>query len=501
MTHNKDSINKPIPEPGQERSLPGSDWKDQVVPAAEVLPNCQAPVPASPRSIPEPSMKRFSSLDDLILILNHNGYILEVNKPALRQLDYTLSELEGSSIADLYPENKSELIHARIHAMKLQDTALFKEPIRTKDGFTIPVETRLSWGDWREQRVLFWVSRGNSAVENSSYEAVEHASVFFRTVYDTAAVPVVFFHLDGKILEANQSFQELAGRQRDQLLNRKFQNLLPEEEILLHKKRLQKIISGSGSHSQHYETRIYTKNSTIHVNCLLLMIRGQNGKPLYFINHMQNVTPRKKFEEQLQHLATHDPLTDLPNRTMLQDRFVHAVSIAKRHGKLIGLVLLDLDDFKVINDSHGHEIGDRLLIEIANRLRSAVRESDTVARIGGDEFVILLEGISNSRDALKVLEKALDKLSEPVSCDELTLDISASAGLSTYPFDGDTLARLLRSADFAMYNAKGMGNGRIGLPEFPGTREQLAMFNLDELELEKQEKDPPSENDNSHQSK
>ncbi|MBN1264960.1 MAG: sensor domain-containing diguanylate cyclase [Anaerolineales bacterium] len=492
MNANKDTFDSSsFPEPGQKQSFPGPEWAQQeaLVPEVPTDSDIQSK-PDSPVLLADSALQRFSSLDDLILILDRDGLILEVNKPALKQLDYTLTELAGTFISCLYPADKTERVNSRLRAMSLQNSASFIEPVRTKDGFLVPVETRLSWGKWQEEDVLFWVSRGIHAVESSDREVRAHATEFFETVYSTAAVPIVFFDLDGKILQMNQAFEELIEGSREELLQNQFQNFLPQEDILLHKQRIQQIISGNTSHSQQYEAQICSNSATIHVNCLLLMIRGQNGKPLYFINHMQNVTQQKKYEEQLQYLATHDPLTDLPNRTMLQDRFQHAVSIAKRHGKLIGLVCLDLDDFKLINDTYGHEIGDRLLINIAGKLSSAIRESDTIARIGGDEFVILLEGIVNSRDALKVLEKTLTMVSEPVLIDDHLLAVSASAGISTFPFDGDTLAQLLRVADFAMYQAKEMGSGRIGLPDFLTTSEQLSLFNLSELE--EPEQDPES---------
>jgi len=435
---------------------------------------------ARPLNSEEDALRRFSSLDDLVLILSPEGRILEANVPALTQLAFTRAQLEGSALSILYPEASHGTISSRLHAMSLHTSADFVETVRTCDGFIIPMQTRLSWGEWQRRRVIFWVSRGLRSGADSSYAINAHAHEFFQTIYHSAAVPVIFFNLNGRILEMNEAFLELTGKTRESLLYQNFHDLLQAEDIPLHMQRIQKIIDGEINHSQQYEEKLAPGGTVIHLSCLLLLIRDNDGQPMYFINHLQNVTTQKQVEQQLQHMATHDPLTNLPNRTMIQDRFQHAVSIARRSGKLISLVCLDLDNFKLINDTYGHEAGDQILIHISDRLRSAVRESDTIARIGGDEFVILLEGMLNSRDALKVLEKTLDILAEPIEIDNHQFSISASAGISTFPFDGETLAQLLPVADFAMYQAKEQGDGRIGLPENLVTRTQLSMFNLDE---------------------
>ena len=159
----------------------------------------------------------------------------------------------------------------------------------------------------------------------------------------------------------------------------------------------------------------------------------------------------RKFER---HLAYHDNLTGLPNRQLFYDRLNHAVAHAKRHGYLLGVFFLDLDGFKQINDSLGHEIGDLLLKEVAQRLQGCVRESDTVARLSGDEFTVILENISRKQDAATIAEKILKKLSEPIVLDGNEPIISTSIGISLFPNDGNDTKTLLKQADTAMYRVK-----------------------------------------------
>jgi diguanylate cyclase (GGDEF)-like protein len=166
---------------------------------------------------------------------------------------------------------------------------------------------------------------------------------------------------------------------------------------------------------------------------------------------------RKKAEHQMEYLAHHDILTGLPNRVLVQDRFVHVKSQAERDGLKLALFFLDLDGFKTINDSLGHGVGDALLRQIAERLRSCVRESDTICRLGGDEFLVLLSNVSSADDTVPVLLKLLESLREPVYVDGRELSTSVSIGAAIYPDDGRDFDTLLKKADMAMYRAKDAG--------------------------------------------
>ncbi len=425
-------------------------------------------------------MERFSSLEDLIMILNADGVIHEVNQPFLSCSGYAFDALETASIFQIYPESVQEKMTSRIKAMPVQTSSTFLEPILTREGYLLPVETQLSWGTWNGMKALFWVSHVLPDLQNTAREALLHSAEFFRNQYENAAVPVMFFDLDGKILRVNRSFLTLTGYDSLEVHHKRTSDLIHFEDLQPHMQRIQHIIDEKLNHSQQFEERLISKQGhCLYTNNLLLLIRGKDNLPLYFINHIQDITSQKQEEEQLQHLATHDPLTNLPNRTLLNHRFEHAISIAKRQGKLVGVVYLDLDDFKLINDSHGHEIGDKVLIAVGKQLQSALRESDTIARIGGDEFVILLEGITCTRDVLTVLQKALDSISGHVVIDNYEYPVSTSTGFSIYPFDGNSLQQLLEAADQAMYRAKQEGAGGIKEPETEKTAQQLGLFPTD----------------------
>lgn len=168
---------------------------------------------------------------------------------------------------------------------------------------------------------------------------------------------------------------------------------------------------------------------------------------------------RQDAETRLTHLATHDYLTNLPNRMLLEDRFVLAVARAERSGKKFGIVAIDLDKFKLVNDAHGHPFGDKVLVEVAWRLSEAVRSSDTCARVGGDEFTVLAEGINNKKDLRRVMEKLALSMKPEISIDGKQVFLTASMGASIYPNHGTQMEQLMKAADIALYQVKDVYSG------------------------------------------
>ena len=196
---------------------------------------------------------------------------------------------------------------------------------------------------------------------------------------------------------------------------------------------------------------------TRHVEMRVYVVRDGNGQYMRRAGVVRDVTERKRQEARIEHLAYHDALTGLPNRTMLMDRLAQALSHAQRAQQQLAVLFIDLDRFKLVNDSLGHPVGDQLLQEVARRLRGALREDDTVARVGGDEFQVVIGNVAGVADAARVAEKLMQVLGESFVLEGQELHVTASLGVSLFPRDGASGELLLKYADTALYEAKGEG--------------------------------------------
>ncbi len=184
---------------------------------------------------------------------------------------------------------------------------------------------------------------------------------------------------------------------------------------------------------------------------------------------LEDVTQRKRNEIELKHLATIDSLTGVPNRHLFFDRLEHALASAKRYESMISVLFVDLNEFKLVNDTYGHQTGDELLKMVAERLQKRIRESDTLARLGGDEFGVLLGAIEDSESAILVARNLLDVMAAPFSIKGTEVEVGATIGISFYPLDGKDSVTLISRADAAMYGAKQKGKSMLGTYSECGT--------------------------------
>jgi diguanylate cyclase (GGDEF)-like protein/PAS domain S-box-containing protein len=196
-----------------------------------------------------------------------------------------------------------------------------------------------------------------------------------------------------------------------------------------------------------------------------IVSRGAKGEPVLMCGTRQEITDRKRDEETILHMATHDPLTNLPTLRLARDRLEMAAAIAKRQKRPMATLFVDIDGFKAINDTWGHDAGDRVLKEIAARLASSVRESDTAARIGGDEFLVVLSNLASRDDAALVARKMLDAFARPIGIAEGDVAVGLSVGIAVYPDDGAGPDELIKAADGAMYRVKRAGKNNYGFAE------------------------------------
>jgi diguanylate cyclase (GGDEF)-like protein/PAS domain S-box-containing protein len=299
----------------------------------------------------------------------------------------------------------------------------------------------------------------------------------FRVLAETAPCAIVVVQ-GSHIRYANEATTRIYGYSFEEMGRLDFWQLAhPESRDLVRERGLAH--QRGASAPPRYEFQIVRKNGEIRWLDYSAGMIELDGKPAVLATAF-DVTDRKRAEEQMKNLAHHDPLTGLPNRLLFADRLTMALAQAHRQAQKLAILFLDLDRFKVINDSLGHTAGDHLLQAVAQRIARTVREGDTVARVGGDEFALLLPAIARGENAARVAEKLLEALRQPLSIDGRELFVSGSLGITIYPDDGVDPETLVKNADAAMYRAKDQGRDdyRLYAPAMNATAtERLALEN------------------------
>jgi PAS domain S-box/diguanylate cyclase (GGDEF) domain len=275
---------------------------------------------------------------------------------------------------------------------------------------------------------------------------------------ESASDVLVIADLEGKVEYVNAAFERITGVPKSAALGSRralFGLSDPEAEAALAAVRAGELWRGE------IETR-RADGALIVEEVTIAPVLGLGGEPERLVAGLRDITERRRLQEKLERLAHYDSLTGLPNRTLFFDRLDGAVARAKREGRRFALLFLDLDGFKAVNDSYGHDAGDYLLFELGKRLRASIRDSDTAGRMGGDEFTVLLENISHPEDATAVAEKIRAAICAPAALPEGTLvTVGASIGIAVFPEDGEDGEAVLKAADSAMYAVKlASGNPR-----------------------------------------
>lgn len=291
-------------------------------------------------------------------------------------------------------------------------------------------------------------------------------------VFENTVEGIVIADGEGRVQMVNPAFSEITGYSAQEVMGREFDILRPDPHDPTFYEDVWEGLVTTGRWSGEYWNR--RKNGQAYPEWLTIgLIRDPQGQTNNFMAIFHDITEIKRSQDQLHHQANHDALTGLPNRLLFRDRLSQALAHAKRNSLQLALLFIDLDNFKHINDSMGHEVGDLLLKEVAGRLVTCVREEDTVARLGGDEFTLVLHEVKGERGAVQVARKVLESLARPMNLKDNEVRIGASIGITLYPADGEDLASLLRNADMAMYRAKRQGRNTYQL--FTSTMQEEAV--------------------------
>lgn len=396
-----------------------------------------------------------NGVPEAILTLSKDGHIQQVNPAAEGVLAATQQQLAGVNVLRFFSSNDT------IHSF---DDVILKSAIGTEfegqryDESAFSMLLSLSRVQTQDEDV--WVCVITDVTSSKTTEKrLQQTTIELNAILDNAMVGIAFLR-DRHFVRVNQKFEELFGYQREDIEGQSTQCLY----------------QNPNAYEQFGEEAYYQLASGDNYEAQLELLRsdGQafwcamSGKAIDAqkprdgsIWLFEDITKQRENEEHLTRLASVDVLTGLPNRTVFTDRVEHAIHKASRDSGRLAVFFLDLDHFKHINDSLGHKAGDLLLAEVANRIKSCLREGDTVARLGGDEFTILLEDIRSAEYVGKVAEKVIQEMTKPYQIESTEVNVSPSIGISLYPADGRDVDMLIRNADAAMYHAKKVGRNNF----------------------------------------
>jgi len=309
--------------------------------------------------------------------------------------------------------------------------------------------------------------------------ALRRSEEQFRLTMEHTPVGFALLDLDGRLRRVNRSLCRLFGYQADELRDRTLGDLTHADEIAELSHQIRGVLRGEQDSLDLERRFVRRSGETLWGRLSVALARDDADQPAYLILQIQDVTESRRTHNLLTHLALHDPLTGLPNRTLVLDRIQKALDRGRRTGRHVAVLFCDVDHFKVINDSMGHEVGDAVLVEVSRRLQKALRSGDTAGRLGGDEFVVVCDDISTEREAIVVAERVQAAVTSPASFAGRTLVPTLSIGIavSTSP-DVDPLI-LLRDADTSMYRAKEDGRNRWDLVDVALRRRAMDRLDIE----------------------
>ncbi|MDP3538401.1 MAG: EAL domain-containing protein [Azonexus sp.] len=415
----------------------------------------------------------FDALESFIFIIDQTGNIVHHNRAVALELGYGTQALIGRPIAAVHPKNCRKTIEQIVAGTPLGKRPACTLPILHAKGEVVMAETRAVMGYWNGQPAIFCISQ-----DISERLIAEERQKLAASVFDNAHEGIMITDPQGRIIEVNATFSELTGYSREEAVGQNADLLRSGHHDPSFYAEMWKTIREVG----FWRGEVWNRKKSGEMFAELLTIstvRNHSGEISQFVGIFSDITLIKQHQQRLEHLAHFDALTQLPNRMLLADRMHTAMAQTERSGKILAVGYLDLDGFKPVNDLYGHAAGDRLLIEVAQRLKSCVRAGDTVSRLGGDEFVLLFSDLDNVNECDHAIARVISTLTQPFLINGETISISASIGVTLFPNDGSDSDTLLRHADQAMYAAKQSGRNRCHL--FDPENDRRARARRDEI--------------------
>ena len=405
----------------------------------------------------ELSSSILNSAHEAFISMDEDGNIVEWTSQAERDFGWSRAEAIGRPLAEkILPAGDREHYEPGLQRMLEGDHRAIGRRIEVtashRNGIRFPVE--LSFSTLQTSNGLRFNAFVHDISERRrSEEALNQANQRFRSAFDDAAIGMAIVSPEGRWMRANRALADLTGYPIDQLVGMGFADITHPDDLPNDVEALQEMIDGVRDRFQTQKRYIHADGRVIWVSLSTTVVRGSDGAPSYLLSQMQDISEHKQTEAALAHRASHDDLTGLPNRSVLEDRLVLALNRQRRERKPVAVLYLDLDGFKDVNDTHGHDAGDFVLVAVAKRLTALVRPTDVVCRLGGDEFAVLCEAMDEAA-ATKLAKRIVEVVPKPVDAGGFELTVAPSVGISLTRDPATKPADLLADADVAMYFAK-----------------------------------------------
>ncbi len=428
-------------------------------------------------------------LPDGVAFVDEHGLIRYANERLTVLTGYTRDELVGQAVEMLVPsrERDAHVVHRGEYARDPSAREMGNDLnliLLCHDGNELAVEVALSpltldgkeWvvamiRDDRARRAAEQVRTEFELHALATAEALSESEQRFRLAFENNVAGMVFADLEDKILAVNDAFCQMVGRTREELLGHDSTPFTYPEDLGISEEANRRVTSGETDQVSYAKRYVHRDGRVMVAEVHRSTARDPEGRTLYFVMSERDITQERALTAQLSHQALHDPLTGLANRVLFEDRLSQAHEKVVRQGGLNAVLLVDLDDFKGVNDTLGHFVGDKLLVAIARRFDQVTRSSDTLCRFGGDEFLYLAEGLTSPAQAEQVAKRLLGALAEPFSIAGAHLAQHASIGVVVCDATSTDYTESIRDADVAMYEAKRERKGHHVLFA-PSMREQ-----------------------------
>ena len=383
-----------------------------------------------------------------------------VNDAFLEYVGRRTGEVIGHTVRELLGEERHALLEPVLARVFAGETVSQDKPIAFADGRTRWMTLRYTPRKDAAGKVIgYYATTSDIHEQKAAEEELRRTHSILSAHVEGSPLAVIEFDPSLRVVRWAGNAASFFGWSADEALGRQLWDwrLVFEDDAPAVDAMFRRLIQGPDSQATHLNRNYRKDGSVIWVEWHNSALRDADGRLVSILSFAQDVSTRIQAEERLQYMATHDGLTGLPNRLVLNDRLSAALARAQRSGHGVGVVFLDLDHFKDVNDTLGHRVGDELLKDLARRLRGALRQSDLLVRISGDEFVIVLEDLEGDGGPDRVAQKILDEVLRPFRIEGNEVQVSASLGYAIYPEDGAEAETLLKNADAAMYHAKELG--------------------------------------------